>query len=142
MVDRADRAPIVLGAADGLVIVLGLVAGMVVARQAAGAVWHAALSAGLAELVGMTAALWLSDARVGFRRALSCGVASAGGAILPAVPYLAAGGWPATAAALALVAAAGGLVAWLRPERGAGAVAQTYGCLIAAAALCAAVGVI
>lgn len=43
--DRADRAPIALGAAGGLVIMLGLAAGMVVARQAAEAVWRAALTA-------------------------------------------------------------------------------------------------
>lgn len=98
--------------------------------------WHAAVGAGLAELVGMTAGMWLSDGHAGLPVAVSCGAAAAAACIAPAVPYLAVSGLTALLASLGLTAAVAGLVAWLRPERGALAVAQTYGVLIAAAALC------
>jgi len=137
--EAARRAPLVLGAADGLIIVLGLVAGMVISHQRPGALWHAALGAGLAELVGMGAALWLADDgdRASLPRALTCGAASAAGVIVPAIPYAIGHGTPALSAALVLIMVVAGIIAWLRPARGMAALAQTYGALALAAAVCA-----
>lgn len=134
--------PAVLGSADGLTIVLGLIVGLAVSRQPSSAVWHAALAGGLAELVGMTAGMWLSEGDSGFRVALTCGVASLGACVLPAVPYAAGGGFAALLAALVLVAAAAGAISWLRPERGILAAVQTYGVLVVAAVLTGAVALI
>lgn len=139
MMDSQQRAASVLGGADGAIIVLGLIAGMLIAHQGAAGLWHAALSAGLAELVGMAGPLWLSNGRR-VLPALACGIAAAAGAILPATPFLVAAGTPALAVALALVAAEGAVIAWLRPEHGAAAVAQTYGLLLVGALVCAAGG--
>lgn len=129
------REPVILGAADGLVIVLGLVVGLAVARQPGSAVWHSALAAGAAELVGMSAGVWLSTGERA--QAAACGIASLAACVLPALPYALAGGVRALAATLALVLAVGALIAWLRPQRGAAAVAQTFGVLGAAAVLTA-----
>lgn len=132
-----SREPVILGAADGLVIVLGLVVGLVIARQPASAVWHAALSGGVAELVGMTAGVWLSDGQARFPRALACGAAALAACVLPALPYAVAAGALALAATAGLVLVAGGVIAWLRPQHGAAALAQTFGTLLAAAILTA-----
>lgn len=132
-----DRAPVILGAADGVTIALGLVVSL--AGHPA-AMWHAALGAGLAELVGMAAGVWLSDRRGGLLPALACGVAALAACVLPAAPYLLLRGTTALGAGLAVTVAAGAVVAWLRPERGFAAAAQTYGVLAAAAGLCWAVG--
>lgn len=127
------RAPVILGAADGVTIVLGLLVSLTAHPSA---MWHAALGAGLAELVGMTAGMWLSDGESGFRLALSCGVASLAACALPAVPYLALRGPVALGLSLGLTVAVAGAVAWLRPEKGVLAAVQTFGVLAVAAALC------
>jgi hypothetical protein len=127
------RAPVILGSADGLTIVLGLLVSLTAHPSA---MWHAALGAGLAELVGMTAGMWLSDGESGFRLALSCGVASLAACVLPAVPYLAVSGLLALGLALGVTAAVAAAVSWLRPEKGILAAVQTYGVLIVAAGLC------
>lgn len=136
------RAPAVLGAADGLGIVVGLIAGLAVASEPPGALWHAALAGGLAELVSMAAAQRQADASGGWRGALLCGTASAAACVAPAIPYLFTAGLAALLPALTLAAAACGVVAWLRPEKGARAVLQTYGLTAAAGVLCAAVSLI
>lgn len=133
--DSARRISIVLGAADGVIIVLGIVAGMAVAAQGAGAVWHAALSAGLAELVGMTAATRLSGTCL--PAAAACGAAAAAAAVVPAVPFLATRGAAAVALSLGLVVLVAGAIAWLRPERGRAAFAATFGWLLLGAAVAA-----
>lgn len=127
------RAPVILGAADGVTIVLGLLVSL---TGTPAAMWHAALGAGLAELVGMTAGMWLSDGKSGFRLAASCGLAALAACVLPAVPYLLLRGPLALVLALALTVAVAAAVAWLRPERGVLAAVQTYGVLLAAAVLC------
>ena len=134
--------PAVLGGADGLTIVLGLIVGLAVSRQPPGAVWHAAVAGGLAELVGMTAGVWLSEGDSGFGVAAACGVAALGACVAPAVPYAFGGGRVALLVALVLVAAAAAAVSWLRPERGVLAAAQTYGVLAVAAVLTGAVALI
>lgn len=131
----APREPVILGAADGLVIVLGLVVGLAVARQPASAVWHSALGAGVAELVGMTAGVWLADNESGFAAAAACGTAALAACVAPAVPYRLGSGAAALGATLALVTGVGAVVAWLRPQHGTVAVAQTFGVLVAAAVL-------
>lgn len=137
-----SREPVILGAADGLVIMLGLVAGMAVAHQAASAIWHAALAGGVAELVGMTAGMWLSDGEARFPRALACGVASLVACVLPAVPYaLSSGAWALTATG-ALITLSGVVVAWLRPAHNAAAFAQTFGVLVVAAILTGGTGLL
>lgn len=136
---RKLKAPVTFGGADGVVIALGLVVSLTGQPHA---LWRAALGAGLAELVGMTAGQWLSDGDGGSGAALANGTAACTACILPALPYLAASGITAMATSLALVAGIGALISWLRPERGVLAIAQTYGILIAAALLCAAVSAI
>ncbi len=130
----------ILGAADGVVIVLGLLLSLAIHQP--GAIWHAAVGAGLAELVGMTSGMWLSDGRSGFVPALVCGAAAGSACVAPAVPYLVATGGLALAASLALIAATAAVISWLRPERGVLAVVQTYGVLITAAGLCTAAAAI
>lgn len=121
--------------ADGATIAMGLIVSLTGQPHA---LFRAALGAGLAELVGMTAGQWLSDEKAGFAPALANGGAAFLACVAPALPYLASSGWPAMAASLVLVAAVGGLISILRPEKGALAVAQTFGILLTAAALCAA----
>jgi len=136
------RSPAVLGSADGLGIVMGLIAGLVVSRQSASALWHAALCGGLAELVSMASAQRQADATGGWPGAVICGIASALGCILPAIPYAAASGIAALIPALVLVAVVCAVVAWLRPEHGWRAAGQTFGLTVAAGALCAVVALI
>jgi VIT1/CCC1 family predicted Fe2+/Mn2+ transporter len=131
--------PAIMGSADGVTIVLGLLVSLTGQPHA---LFHAALGAGLAELVGMTAGQWLSDGEGGFWPALANGGAACLACIVPALPYLTASGIAAMAVSLVLVAAVAALISWLRPERGILAVVQTYGILLAAAVLCAAVSLI
>jgi len=135
----ALKQPATFGAADGVTIVLGLLVSLTGQPHA---LFHAALGAGLAELVGMTAGQWLSDGESGFGIALANGGAAFAACVLPALPYLAAGGIGAMGASLGLVAATAAVICWLRPEKGLLAVVQTYGILLAAAVLCAAASVI
>lgn len=121
------------GAADGVTIVLGLLVSLTGQPHA---LFRAALGAGLAELVGMTAGQWLSDEKAGFAPAAANGAAAFAACTAPALPYLASTGWPAMAASLVLVAAVGALISILRPEKGALAAVTTFGILGAAALLC------
>lgn len=139
---RLQRAPIIFGAVDGLTVILGLIAGLVVSGQSSAAVWHSALGGGLAELVGMAAGQRQSAPEDGIADAVACGAASGLGCIVPAAPYLVASGVAALVPALLLVVAVAGLVTWLRPQKGWGAVAETYGVLVGAAVLSAAASLI
>lgn len=121
------------GSADGVTIALGLVVSL---AGHPGAMWHAAVGAGVAELVGMTAGRWLSDSSDGFAVALTNGGAACAACLIPALPALVmARGAVALAAEIALVAVIAAVISWLRPERGVLAVAQTYGVLVVAAGL-------
>jgi hypothetical protein len=131
------RREAVFGSADGVTIALGLIVSLAGQQHA---MWHAALGAGLAELVGMTAGKWLSDSSDGFRAALANGTAALATCLVPAVPALLAHGVAALAAELALVAAVASVISWLRPEKGVVAVVQTFGVLALAAGLCWAAG--
>ena len=130
---RALRREAVFGGADGVTIALGLIVSLAGQQRA---MWHAAVGAGLAELVGMTAGKWLSDGDAGFRLALANGTSALAACLVPAFPALLMSGAPALGAELGLVAAVAAVISWLRPERGILAVAQTYGVLTVAAALC------
>ncbi|HEV2258594.1 MAG TPA: hypothetical protein VGS06_36195 [Streptosporangiaceae bacterium] len=136
---RSLKAPVTFGSADGLTVVMGLIVTLAGEHHA---LWRAAVGAGLAELVGMTAGQWLSDGDGGFRAALANGSAAAAACIIPALPYAAAGGLAALLSSLTLVTGVAAAISWLRPERGILAVVQTYGVLIAAAALCTAAAAI
>lgn len=127
------------GAADGVVLAVGFVASF---SGDPHALVRAAVAAGLAELVGMTAGSWLSDSGSGFVPALANGAAALAGCVIPAVPYMAAGGAVAVAVSLVLVVGVAGAIAWLRPQKGIVAIVQTYGVLAAAAVLCWAAGLI
>jgi hypothetical protein len=133
-VDRKQASrQAVFGGADGLTLALGLIVSL---SGQPHAIVRAAAGAGLAEFVGMTAGAWLSDASSGFMPALANGGAALLACVIPAMPYVLATGAAALIASLMLVAAVAGVISWLRPERGILAVAQTYGILLAAAALC------
>jgi hypothetical protein len=133
------KRQVTFGAADGVTIILGLLVSLTGQPHA---LFRAALGAGLAELVGMTAGQWLSDGESGFGAALANGGAAFAACLIPALPYLAAKGWPAMAVSLALVAGVAGVISVLRPEKGVLAVVQTYGILLVAAGLCAAASAI
>lgn len=136
---RPFRQQAVFGAADGVTIVLGL---LVTLTGQPHALWRAALGAGLAEMVGMTAGQWLSDGESGFTVALANGGAAFAACLAPALPYLVLHGFTAMLTSLTLITLVATLIAWLRPERGLLAAAQTYGVLIVAAGLCAAAAII
>lgn len=130
------RKQAVFGASDGLTLALGFIAGM--SGQPAHAIVRAAVAAGIAELVGMTAGSWLSDSNAGFRAALANGAAALAACIVPVLPYLAGSSarWADLATSLLLVTAVAGLIACLREERGAAGLLQTFGILALAAAAC------
>jgi hypothetical protein len=126
----------VFGAADGVTSVLGL---LVTLTGHPSVLFKAALGVGLAELVGMTAGAWLSDEDdEGFLPALTNGAASCAAILLPAAPYLFLRGTSAIVAAILLIGFIAGVISWLRPEKGFLALAETYGVLLIAAAICTA----
>lgn len=133
MVTPALRREAVFGSADGVTIALGLIVSLTGQQRA---MWHAALGAGLAELVGMTAGRWLSDSDGGFTVALANGGAALAACLVPALPALFMTGAAAVGTEVALVALVGAVITWLRPERGWLASGQTYGVLAVAAGLC------
>lgn len=127
------RKQATFGAADGLVLALGLVVSLTGHPDA---LVHAAIGAGLAELVGMSAGAYLSDSDAGYWPALANGAAALAACVVPALPYLLAHGLAALGPSLALVAIVAGAISWLRPERGLLAWVQTFGILLIAAGLC------
>ena len=136
---KAERIAIILGAADGLTLALSEIMGL----RGQPDIFRSGLSAGLGELVGMTAALWLSaDDRKGFLTALGCGAATLLGCVLPCIPYAAGDGVFSLAAALVIMVVLGGVVCRLRPEKGVLAIAETYGVLAGAGLLCFAASLI
>jgi hypothetical protein len=136
---RLFKRQAVFGMSDGVTIVLGLLVTLVGQPHA---LFRAALGAGLAELVGMTAGQWLSDEESGFLAALANGGAACAACIIPALPALAGGGIGVDVVSIVLVAAVAAVISWLRPEKGVLAVVQTYGILLVAAGLCAAAGAV
>lgn len=132
----------IFGSVDGLTVVVGLIAGLAISHQSSSALWHAALSGGLAELVGMTSGQWQSDSKGGWPVAFACGVMAALGCIAPAIPYVFFRGLTALTSALVLVAGVCAFIAWLRPEKGIRAVSQTYGLTVIAGVICALAGLI
>lgn len=133
------RQPVTFGAADGVTVLLGLLVSLTGQPHA---LVKAAIGAGLAEFVGMSAGAWLSDEKAGIAPALANGGAALLACLLPALPYLAASGWAAAATSVTLVVLIAAGISLMRPERGVLAFATTYGILLAAAGLCAAASVI
>lgn len=124
------------GGIDGLTMFLGLVLGLMVSRQVNAAAWHAALGGGAGELVGMTTGQFYSDRAAGFRVALMCGAAGALACVLPGIPFaVTSARWPAVLFAAVAAVGVAGVVAWLRPEHGWGAVLRTFGVLAGAGVL-------
>ncbi len=134
-----DTEAAVFGAIDGLVVVLGLIAGMLVAHYGHGAVWHASLSGGLAELAGMTAGKRKSDGS-SWIVSITCGFAAFIGAVLPAIPYLVAGGFYVLMLSLLITMAVAFVATWLTKERTGRALLETFALLVFAAALTVAGG--
>lgn len=131
-----QRVAIILGSADGLGLSVAEITSLLHHQPA---IFHAGLGAGLGEFVSMGAALWLATdpaEEAGFWPAMACGVASLLGCLLPVVPYAFASGTGALIAAGVIAVIVGAAISWLRPERGVLAVAETYGVLVAAGALC------
>jgi hypothetical protein len=86
----------------------------------------------------MSAALWLTDRRQTFA-ALLCGTATLLACVVPALPFLWLSGLAAWLCTTALCLGSGAIICWLRPDKGARAIAETYGVLLAAGAVCYAV---
>ena len=122
-----------MGSADGLVLAIGLVVSL---SGQPHALVKAAVAAGVAELVGMSAGCYLSEAGSGLLPALANGTGALAACVIPALPYLLLSGAVALVTSLWLVLIVAGVIAWLRPERTVRAVVQTFGILIAAAGLC------
>lgn len=135
---RAESA--IFGAVDGLTMSLGLIAGMLIAGYAHGAVWHSALSGGLAELAGMTIGKRRSDGS-SWTVSLTCGGAGLAGGVLPALPFLIWGGSLALAVALVIMLVIAIGTAIIRPDQKTlPAVIETLVLLVIAAALTVAGG--
>jgi VIT1/CCC1 family predicted Fe2+/Mn2+ transporter len=126
---NAQRIGAILGAADGLTIVVALLCGRTPE------LFHAALSAGIGEFVGMGAALWLTNKKQIFA-ALLCGLATLLACIIPALPFAFCAGLPALLISGCLALSIGAIVCWLRPEKGLMAIGETYGVLAAAGIMC------
>lgn len=133
---RVQRAPAIYGLADGLACAAGIVAGLSISHQSPVAIWAAALSAGVAEFPGMASGQYQSAPEDGVTAAVITGASSAAGAIAPAVPFLFASGTVAVAASAAVACVVCAVIAWLRPEHGWRAFAQSYGITGAAVGLC------
>lgn len=133
----------VFGSIDGLTMCLGLIFGLVVSQAHNGAAWHAALGGAAGELVGMTSGQYLSDKAKGFRVAAACGVAGALACLVPGIPFaITQSRLPAIIAGTAIAVVVASVISWLRPERGAVAVAHTFGILGAAGILAGLTGLI
>jgi len=132
----------IYGGADGLTCAMGIVAGLSVTHQAPAAIWAAALSAGIAEFPGMASGQYQSAPQDGKTAALVTGAASTAGAVIPAVPFLFTSGMLAVVLSVALACVMCAGIAWLRPEAGWRAWAQSYGITAAAVGLCLAAGTI
>lgn len=133
----ANRVATILGAVDGLTIVTGLLISLM--GQHVAAIPHAAIGAGIAELVGMFAAVYLSqDQRTlkGAAPAAMCGATTAVACIAPAMPFIFLSPAPAAVISVLMVLAIAGIISWLRPERGWSAIAETFGLLLAVSVLC------
>lgn len=131
----AERAAIILGAADGI----GLAISEILSLHAHPAsIFNAGLGAAIAELVMMTAGLWLSSGedRTGFLAALACGVATFLACLIPVIPFaIAPGNFAAGVTSGLLLGGLAAVVVWLRPQRGLLAFAETYGVLLVAGGL-------
>ena len=129
----AVRQPVTFGAADGLTVAIGLLISLAGDPRA---LLRAALGAGVAELVGMSAGQYLSDEAAGPAPAAANGSASLVACLLPALPFLWLDGVTAIVASVLLVAAVATMITVTRPEHGLRAFAMTFGILALAAALC------
>jgi hypothetical protein len=138
-----QRIAVILGAADGLTLAISEIISL---RYHQPAIFRAGLGAGLGELVGMGAAVWLSQeegqTKAGFIVAVACGVATGLSCVIPCLPFLVSTGAWRWYAAGGLAVALGAVICLLRPEKGIIAIAETYGVLAAAGALCLAAGYI
>lgn len=139
---RIPREPLVFGSMDGTVSALGIISILTLTHAGPAAVFAGAFGGGLAGFPGMASGQWKSDPDSGLVAALVCGAATTAGAVLPAIPYLLTSGWRAYAVACVIGAAVAALITWLAPGRGMASLAQTYGVLLAAVALCVAGGFI
>ena len=120
--------------ADGLTATLGLISGLIISHQSPHAVWHAALSLGVAEFAGMGWGYYEEHQGRWFGAAL-CGIAACLAIVLPAVPYVFSTGPGALADALVAVLALATVVAFWRSQPGVQAALRTYGLLVAACGL-------
>jgi VIT1/CCC1 family predicted Fe2+/Mn2+ transporter len=89
----------IFGTTDGLVCVVGV---MLSLAHTPGLIFRAALGVGVAEMIGMGLAQFLSESDEGFLPSLAMGLASGLGAIVPAIPYTVMRGAPAIILSLLL----------------------------------------
>lgn len=133
---------LVFGMTDGVTLVLGLFLGLVVSRQSAGALWHAALGGGLAELGGMSLGQYWSSPEAGKLAAFLNGAGCAAATIIAGVPFAFLPKVTATIVSSLVIFAIGVLICVLREETGKKAVARTFGLLALAGALSGASGLL
>jgi hypothetical protein len=131
-------APAIFGGFDGATSVIGV---LLTLTGHATQILPAAVGLAVAGGVGMAAGQWLSDdSDAGLREAAVIGAATAGGTILPALPYAWLHGTAAIDCSAAVLLTIGAVITAVRArDRSVSrAVAETYGVLLA---VCAAVAV-
>jgi hypothetical protein len=131
--NKVQRIAIILGSADGVTLAVSVIASLVHKQSS---IWNAGFGDGLGELVGMFAGVYLTkDNDAGFWPAVACGIAALAGCVIPCVPFIFATGAAAITMATILAIVVGAVISRLRPEKGIGAVAITYGVIIGAGML-------
>jgi hypothetical protein len=130
-----------MGLADGTTTGIGLSLALCIAGQPHAAVWLAGLSGGLAAFPGMASGRYQSDPGDGLGGAVVCGLATAAGSVLVALPFAVASGRAALLAAGLVTLALCAGVAVIRADTGWRAWALSYGITAAAAGLCVLAGV-
>lgn len=132
--EHRHREAAVFGVVDGLVVVLGLLMGTIAAHEPHLDVWHAALSGGLAEFVGMTAAK-LKAEHMPWKSSLACGLMAGAACIIPAIPYFySEDDWSVLVSVLTGLAVVGGIT-WLSKFRSWRTFGETVLVLLIAGAL-------
>lgn len=133
--------PAVFGAFDGLTVSLGVLLSLTHQQHL---IVPTTVGVAAAEAVGMAAGEWLSSSDTGLAASAVIGAATGLAGVIPVLPYLWVTGWPAMIASVCLLLVLAAGISLVRAAaRGWGrALAETYGVLLAVAAVVAALGLI
>ena len=136
--------PAIFGAFDGTASLLGVVIYLLITHPAL--IFPTAASGAISSAISMGGGEFLSDSDNGLAASGVMALATFTGAILPAVPFapFVFGTGPLAITACAVITCGiGVVVSWMRPNRGrALALAETFGLLLAVAAVVVACGLL